>query len=115
MILSIRTTVHSVLIGLRIWRIWPRRRAAVEVERVVSKTDKTTPYFVVERRGECRGKCEGGYPCKHFSSSENLGVIKREMRRSERTRVRDAINVGMDEYEDVPVGQHKHRALWDLS
>lgn len=79
------------------------------------KTDKIAPYRVIERRGECPRNCGGGYPCKHFSSSESLGVIKREMRCSERTRVRDAINVGMDEFEDVPVSQHKHRALWDLS
>jgi hypothetical protein len=33
------------------------------------------------------------------------------MRRSERTRVRDAINKGTE----PPTDQHKHRALWDLS
>lgn len=77
----------------------------------MSRTDKTDPYFrAVIPRGECKGKCNGGYPCKHFSSSKSLGVIKKEMRRSERTRVRDAINKGMD----PPVNQHKHRALWDL-
>lgn len=78
----------------------------------MSRTDKEAPYFrAVVPRGECPRKCGGGYPCKHFSSSKSLGVIKKEMRRSERTQVRDAINKGMD----PPVDQHKHRALWDLS
>lgn len=78
----------------------------------MSRTDKTTPWFVVEARGDCPRECKtGGYPCKHFSSSGSLKVIKREMRRSERTRVRDAINKGVD----PPVDQHRHRALWDLS
>lgn len=80
----------------------------------MSRTDKTAPYFrAVLPRGECPGvhqKCSGGYPCKHFSSSRSLKVIKREMIRSERTRVRAAISQGAD----PPVDQHKHRALWDL-
>lgn len=76
----------------------------------MSRTDKTTPWRVVERRGECPRDCGGGYPCKHFSMSKNLGMIKREMRGSERARVRDAIAKGVD----PPVDQHRHRALWDL-
>jgi len=83
---------------------------------LVSKTDKTAPLWVAEQRGECgrtfKGRC--GYPCPHISMSSSLTVIKREMRRSERARVRDAIKVGMDEYENVPIDQHKHRARWDL-
>jgi hypothetical protein len=46
--------------------------------------------------------------------SSSLSVIKGEMRGSERARVRDAIAVGMDEYENVPTDQHRHRGLWDL-
>lgn len=77
----------------------------------MSKTDKTAPYFrAVVPRGECQGSCDGGYPCKHFSSSRSLGVIRKKMVRAERTRVRDAINKG----EEPPTDQHKHRALWDL-
>lgn len=77
----------------------------------MSKTDKTAPYFrAVVPRGECPRECGGGYPCKHFSLSKSLKAIRREMVRSERTRVRDAINKG----EEPPTNQHKHRALWDL-
>jgi hypothetical protein len=76
----------------------------------MSKTDKTAPWWVAQKRGECsRSHC--GYPCKHFSVSGTLGVIKRKMTRSERTSVRDAINRGVD----PPVDQHKHRALWDVA
>lgn len=78
----------------------------------MSRTKKDRPYFrVVLPRGECKGKCSGGYPCKHFSSSRSLGVIKRKMIGSERAHVRTAIARG----DDPPVDQHKHRALWDLS
>lgn len=77
----------------------------------MSKTDKTTPWRVVKKRGDCPRSCGGGYPCKHFSSSKSLGIIRREMRGSERMNVRDAIRRGVD----PPVDQHKHRALWDLS
>lgn len=77
----------------------------------MSRTDKTTPWKVVDRRGECPRDCGGGYPCKHFSFSGSLGVIKNKMRSSERARVRDAINKGTD----PPVDQHRHRALWDLT
>lgn len=76
----------------------------------MSRTNKTTPLWVVEKRGDCPRKCSGGYPCEHMSMSSTLGIIKREMRRSERTRVRSAINRGVD----PPVDQHRHRALWDL-
>lgn len=78
----------------------------------MSKTDKTAPYWrVVVPRGECKGKCSGGYPCKHFSSSRSLAVIKRKLKRSERTIVRAAIAQGID----PPIDQHKHRALWDVA
>lgn len=77
----------------------------------MAKTDKTTPLFVVERRGECRrDTCGGGYPCKHISMSGRLKMIRREMKGSERASVRDAINMKVD----PPVDQHRHRALWDL-
>jgi hypothetical protein len=77
----------------------------------MSKTDKTAPYFrAVVPRGDCPRSCGGGYPCKHFSMSRSLGVIKREMRGSERAKVRDAIAKG----EEPPTTQHRHRALWDL-
>lgn len=46
--------------------------------------------------------------------SSSLAVIKGEMRGSERARVRDALKTGFDEYENVPIDQHRHRALWDL-
>ena len=82
----------------------------------MSKTDKTAPLWVAEQRGECgrtrKGRC--GYPCPHISMSSSLAVIKGEMRGSERARVRDALKVGMDEYENVPINQHRHQALWDL-
>lgn len=78
----------------------------------MSKTDKTRPYLrAVAPRGDCPRECGGGYPCKHFSMSKSLGVIKRKMIRSERTKVRAAINRG----DELPVDQHKHRALWDLA
>lgn len=76
----------------------------------MARTDKTTPYRVVEARGECPRDCSGGYPCEHMSMSKNLKVIKRDKWSSERAKVRDSINRG----EDPPVDQHKHRALWDL-
>lgn len=76
----------------------------------MSKTDKTTPWKVAERRGECPRTCGGGYPCKHISMSKQLVIIKRELIKAERTRVRLAIARG----DDPPVDQHRHRALWDL-
>lgn len=76
----------------------------------MSRTDKTTPYWVVERRGECPRKCGGGYPCKHISMSKNLGIIKDEMIGAERAAVRAAIAQG----KEPPTNQHRHRALWDL-
>jgi hypothetical protein len=78
----------------------------------VSKTDKTAPYFrAIVPRGECPKECGGGYPCKHFSVSKSLGWMRKEMVRSERTRVRTAISRG----DDPPVDQHRHRALWDVA
>lgn len=76
----------------------------------MSKTDHTTPLWVVTKRGDCPRRCGGGYPCKHMNMSGTLGVIKRKMIRSERTKVRTKLDRG----EDPPVDQHKHRALWDL-
>lgn len=76
----------------------------------MSKSDHTRPLWVIEKSGEHQRECPGGYPCPHMSMSGTLRVIKREMRRSERTTVLDAINRG----EDPPVDQHKHRGLWDL-
>lgn len=82
----------------------------------MSKTDKTAPLWVAEQRGECgrtrRGRC--GYPCPHISMSGSLKVIKNKEISRERMKVRDAIAVGMDEYENVPINQHRHQALWDL-
>lgn len=78
----------------------------------MSKTDKTAPYFrAVVPRGDCPRSCGGGYPCRHFSVSKSLGVMRRKMIRSERTQVRVAIDRG----EDPPVNQHRHRALWDVT
>lgn len=74
----------------------------------MSKTDKTVPWRVADKRGECPRRCGGGYPCKHISVSNRIGPTRRKMISSERARVRDAINRG----EDPPVDQHKHRALW---
>lgn len=83
---------------------------------LVSKTDKTVPLWVAEQRGECgrtfKGRC--GYPCKHISMSSGLKVIKNKEISKERTRVRNAIAKGMGEYENVPINQHRHQALWDL-
>lgn len=83
---------------------------------LVSKTDKTAPLWVAEQRGECgrtfKGRC--GYPCKHISMSSGLKVIKNKEISKERARVRNAIAKGMDEYENVPINQHRHQALWDL-
>ena len=79
---------------------------------LVSKTDKTVPLWVAEQRGDCGRHC--GYPCKHISMSSSLAVILGEMRGSERARVRDALKTGLDEYENVPIDQHRHRGLWDL-
>ncbi len=74
----------------------------------MSKTDKTTPWRVAEKRGDCGRQC--GYPCQHINMSKQLVVIKRKLTRAERTRVRAAIAKGID----PPVDQHRHRALWDL-
>jgi hypothetical protein len=46
--------------------------------------------------------------------SSGLKVIKNKEISRERMKVRDAIAVGMDEYENVPINQHRHQALWDL-
>jgi hypothetical protein len=78
----------------------------------MSKTDKTTPWFVVERRGDCPRECRtGGYPCKHFSSSGTLGVLKQKKERSMRTKLRVDFANGV---EPEPA-RHRRNALWDVA
>jgi len=77
----------------------------------VSGTDKTTPWKVADKRGDCPRECGGGYPCKHLSISRALGVYKRKQERHARTKVRAALSQGL---EPEPTN-HRHRALWDAT
>lgn len=78
----------------------------------MSKTDKTTPWKVVEKRGDCPRECKtGGYPCKHFSSSKTLGVYKRQDERKARTKLRADFANGV---EPEPA-RHRHNAVWDAA
>lgn len=73
----------------------------------MSRTDKTTPWRVVEQRGDCR---HTGYPCAHFSSSGTLSVLKRRAWRRDRTALRSDLAHG----REPSTAQHRHTALWDL-
>ena len=76
----------------------------------MSRTDKTTPWRVVESRGDCDA-ARAGYPCRHFSSYDALKVLKRRDERRARTRLRADLAHGV---EPTP-WRHRHNALWDLS
>ena len=77
----------------------------------MSRTDKTTPWRVVEDRGDHPRECHTPYyPCKHFSSSSSLAVLKRHARRRDRTLLRADLAHG----REPSTNQHRHDALWDL-
>lgn len=77
----------------------------------MSGTDKTTPWWVADRRGDCPKECGGGYPCKHFSISKTLGVYRQKHERSARTKLRASLSQGL---EPAPT-RHKNKALWDAT
>ena len=76
----------------------------------MSRTDKTNPWKVAKARGECDGACHGRYPCRHFSSSDELKILKRRANRRSRTKLRTDLARGVEPSTD----QHRHGALWDL-
>jgi hypothetical protein len=78
----------------------------------MSKTDKTTPWKVVERRGECgHGRCMAGYPCHHFSITKTLDRYRYKLNRQARARMRDALSKGREPEPYRP----RHRAHWDAT
>jgi hypothetical protein len=74
----------------------------------VSRTDKTTPYRVVQTRGECRRAHCAGYPCRHVSLTTYVATGRRGYLRADRFGVRKALARG----DDPPIDQHRHRARW---
>jgi hypothetical protein len=72
----------------------------------MSDSDHTTPWKVVETRGDCH---HHGYPCPHLSSSKTVKVYRRKWIRRNRTRLRVDLAAGREPNTD----QHRHEALWD--
>lgn len=75
----------------------------------MSKTDKTTPWKVAEKRGDC-GKPQCGYPCKHLRASSGVVQSYRDKHNGHaRTKLRTDLAKGI---EPEPT-RHRHRALWE--
>jgi hypothetical protein len=74
----------------------------------MSKTDKTTPWKVAERRGDC-GRPQCGYPCKHLSITRGLKMYRDKGNGQARTRLRTQLAKGV---EPEPV-RHRHSAHWE--
>lgn len=77
----------------------------------VSKTDKTAPNWVQQKRGECPGNkdCGTGFPCKHYARSKEVQHVTHRETRHERTELRNQLAAG----EEPLAMRHRYYGTWE--